>query len=116
VPVERRSSGKNEAREGASADIVALAIVNALLTVIAIYAGLRTHEALFRVEPNPATVIWSAHVAVYWRIAIGAYVAVPVALFAAFCARRDRARVARVTSALVPIVASAIALQAAIFP
>lgn len=93
--------------------IVAL---NAILTVVATYALLRGYDVLFKNEPNPATIIWSAKIAMFWRLGIGTYVAGMTAVMTLLFARRNLALATRVTAALVPIVGALIALQGAFLP
>lgn len=94
----------------------AIVAIDALLSVVGTYAVLRGYDVLFKSEPNPATVIWSARIAMFWRLGIGAYVAGMVAVIAYLLARRNIAIAVRVTAALVPIVGALIALQGAFLP
>jgi hypothetical protein len=93
-----------------------LALVNALLAVVAAYAFLRAYDVLFRSEPNPATIIWSARIAMFWRLGVGVYVAGPAAILAWLAASRNLTLTTRVTAALVPVVGGLIALQGGFLP
>ena len=95
---------------------VILASIDALLAVIATYAVLRGYDVLFRAEANPATVIWSARIAMFWRLGVGVYVAGPAALMAWLAASRNLPLTTRVTAALVPIVGALIAIQGGFLP
>jgi hypothetical protein len=96
--------------------IVAVVAVDAILAVVATYAALRAFDVCFRSEPNPATVVWSAHIAMFWRLGVGLYVAGPAALIAFGAARRNLRAVVRATAILVPVVGAAIAIQGALLP
>ncbi len=92
---------------------MALAI---LLAIPATYALLRTYDVLFRHEPNPATVVWSVHIAMFWRLAIGAYAAGMVAPLVFVAARRNFEGTLKVLYVLVFVVASIAALQGLFLP
>jgi hypothetical protein len=66
-----------------------VAAIAALLTIASSYSLLRGYDALFGREPNPATVIWSAKIAMFWRLAVGSYLAGMIAPGAYFLARRN---------------------------
>ena len=96
--------------------VAAVVAVDAVLAAVATYAVLRTNDALFNREPNPATVIWTAHIAVFWRLGIGLYVGGMAAIVACILVPRNLALSVRVTAAMVPVVGAMIALQGALFP
>jgi hypothetical protein len=96
--------------------IVAVVAIDALLSVVATYAILRAYSVFFTREPNPATIVWSAHIAMFWRLGVGVYVAGMVAVMALLLARRNLALAVRVTAVLVPIVGAMIAVQGALLP
>jgi hypothetical protein len=87
-----------------------------MLSVPATYATLRTYEVVFKREPNPALVVWSPHIAMFWRLAVGGYVAGMVAVLAYMAAQRDLARVTRLLSASVLVVGAMIGLQGLLMP
>ena len=91
-------------------------LVNAVLAVIVTYAALRAYDVVFKSEPDPATVVPSAHIAMFWRLGVGFYVAGIVAMLVILLARANLAATTRVTAALVPIVGAMIAIQAAFLP
>lgn len=93
-----------------------VAALAAILTVPAVYAALRVLEVLFFREPDPARVVWSPHIALFWRLATAGYVAVLVAILAHLAARRDIGRTARVLCGAAPIVALLIAAQGLVLP
>src|SRR5580700_8922169 len=96
--------------------IAAVVAIDAILAVLATYAGLRGFDVCFKSAPNPATIVWSAHIAMFWRLGVGVYVAGLVAVMAFLLARRDLALAVRVTSVLVPVVGAMIAIQGAFLP
>ena len=50
-----------------------------LLVVPTVYALLRGYDVLFRSEPHPSTVGPSEHIAMFWRVNVGVYVALATA-------------------------------------
>jgi hypothetical protein len=95
---------------------VVATIVASLVSIPATYALLRAYEVLLKTEPNPALVVWSAHIAVFWRVSISAYVAGMVAPFAWVAANRDLARLVRFLCASVLVVGALIGLQGLFMP
>jgi hypothetical protein len=91
-------------------------VVAALLSVPATYALLRAYEVAFKTEPNPATIVWSPHIAMFWRLAVGGYVAGMVGALAYLAARSDLAKTTRVLSASVVVVGLMIGLQGLLMP
>lgn len=96
--------------------LAAVTAVNALLAVVATYALLRGYDVCFKAEPNPATIVWSAHIAMFWRLGIGLYIGGFAAMTAVVFGRRNFAATLRVTAALVPAIGALIALQGAFLP
>lgn len=96
--------------------LIALAAINALLAIVATYAVLRAYDVLFKAEINPATVAWSAHIAMFWRIGVGSYVAGMVAVLVVIAGRRNLRATTRVTAVLVPIMAALITIQGIFMP
>ena len=97
---------------------VEAAVVVALLcaVLVLVYAGARVVQAWLYPEPNPALVIWSTRIALFWRMALAAYVALIVAPLALRWARRDLEGVCRVAAWLLPASGLLLAVQAAFFP
>jgi hypothetical protein len=91
-------------------------LVAAVLSVPATYAVLRGYEVLFKSEPNPATVVWSAHIAMFWRVGIAGYVAGMIAPLAYLAARRDLARFTRLLCTSVFVVGALIGIQGLLMP
>ena len=83
---------------------IAIAAAWGLVVAVLLYGAVRTIQYFVFPEPNPATVVWTAHAGYFWRIWIVSF-AGGIAAFAAYLlAQRDPGRVAR---ALVPGVAIA---------
>jgi hypothetical protein len=91
-------------------------VVAALLSVPATYAILRSYDVLFRQEPNPAKIVWSAHIAMFWRLAACGYVAGMVAMLAYMAASQDLGRVVRVLYVSVFVVGAMIGIQGLLMP
>jgi len=90
--------------------------IAALLSIPASYAALRAYDVLFKNEPNPATIAWSPHIAMFWRLAVGTYVAGMIAPLAWVAARRDLARTLKALEILVVVVAAWIGVQGLFLP
>jgi hypothetical protein len=87
-----------------------------LLGIPATYAALRAYDVLFQSEPDPATVAWSPHVAMFWRLAVGGYMAAMIAPVAYVAALRDLRRTVRALGALSIVVAAMIGVQGLALP
>jgi hypothetical protein len=96
--------------------LVAIAAVNALLAIVATYALLRGYDAAFKAEANPATIVWSAHIAMFWRLGVGLYVGGFAAIMVLVFGQRNLGATVRVTAALVPAIGALIALQGIFLP
>ncbi len=80
------------------------------------YAVLRVVQSLVYPDPNPATLVWSAHSGYLWRIGTVAYAA-GIASFVAFLlARRRLDRAARALVPAVAVAAAMLVLQALFVP
>lgn len=90
--------------------------IAAVLTVVAVYALLRGHDVLFRSEPNPATIMYQARVAMFVRLTVGGYVAAMVAVVVYGASARDLARTLTVVLSAIPVVGALIAAQAIFLP
>jgi hypothetical protein len=100
----------------AQRQILVVTAIAALLAIPATYACLRAYDVLFKSEANPASVIWSAKIAMFWRLGIGAYVAGMVAPLAFLGARADLDRAVRVLATSAVVVAAMIAFQGLFLP
>jgi hypothetical protein len=93
-----------------------VAAMAALLAVALTYAVTRVAQAALYPEPDPALVVWSTRIGMYWRLAIGAYAGAMVAPLAHAWARRDLAAATAALPALVGATIAVMALQSAVFP
>ena len=91
-------------------------ILSALLSMPATYALLRAYDVAWRSEPNAAKVVWSPHIAMFWRLWIGAYVAGMLAPLAYLAARTNLARTMRVLATGVVVVATMVGVQGLLMP
>ncbi len=96
--------------------VVAATAIAAILSIPATYALLRAYDVLFKKEPNPATIVWSAHIAMFWRLNIGVFVAGMVAFPAYMAARADLTRTLRVLYVCSLVVAAMIGFQGLFMP
>ena len=90
--------------------------IAALLAVPGSYAILRAYDVLFKNEPNPATIVWSAHIAMFWRLAVGGYIAGMIVPLGYVAARRDLARTMKALEVIVVVVAVMIGVQGLLMP
>ena len=95
---------------------LALAAMAGCVTAVALYAIVRGLQLVLFPEPNPATVIWSAHAGYFWRVWIVAYAGGMASLFAWKCSGRDPARVARLLAGAVGVAAVLVLLQGLLLP
>jgi hypothetical protein len=86
------------------------------LAIPFVYAVARLIQARIAPEPDPALVVWSTRIGMYWRIAIGGYAGALVAPMAYAWARRDLDGATGALVVAVPVTALAIALQAVFVP
>ncbi len=94
----------------------AMAIASGVLVVVASYALLRAFDVLFRVEPNPATLVASVHIAMFWRLAVGSYAGGAVAFGSLWLSGRQATVFARGITWAIPIVAALVAVQGSFLP
>jgi len=91
-------------------------VVAALLSMPATYALLRAYEVVFKSEPNPARVVWSPHIGMFWRLGVAGYVAGMVGALAYLAARRDLPRTIQVLCTSVLVVGAMIGVQGLLMP
>jgi hypothetical protein len=94
----------------------AIALGWGFAVAVAAYAVVRAIQFFLYPDPNPATLVWSAHSGFFWRVwtvgyagGIAAFVAFPLAL-----TRPDAA--ARTLASAVAVAAVMLALQTALLP
>ena len=95
---------------------IALGAMTGCVVAVALYALVRGLQLMIFPEPNPATVIWSAHAGYFWRGWIVSYSGGMAALIAWKAAGRDPARVARVLVHGVVVAAALIFAQGILLP
>jgi hypothetical protein len=74
---------------------LALALQGACVAAVGLYAVLRIVQALLYKEPNPATVIWSAHAGYFWRAWTVSYAGAMVGFATFAAAKRHEGAVCR---------------------
>lgn len=97
---------------------VALATTTAgiLAIQVILYAALRVTQWKLYTEPDPAMVIWSTRIAMFWRLGVCAYAGLMLLPLGLRWARRDLDAAARAVAWLIPASAVVIALQASLVP
>lgn len=95
---------------------LAAASIAALLALVATYAVLRGWVVLTQSEPNPALVIASARIPMFWRVGIGGYAGGFTAFVVWFLSGRDAARTLRWVLAAIGPVAFLGAIQGLFLP
>jgi hypothetical protein len=94
----------------------AVAVCWGLVVAVAAYAIVRAIQFFLYPDPNPATLVWSAHAGFFWRCWTCAY-AGGIAAFVAFLVTRTRPdRALRALAPAVAVVAALLALQTTILP
>jgi hypothetical protein len=93
-----------------------VSVIGALLSVPVTYATIRAYDVLTRREPNAARIVWTPHIAMFWRLNVGAYVAGMVAMLTYVAATRDLARTVRALSVAVVVAAAMSAIQGLFMP
>ena len=94
----------------------ALALMTGLVTAVGLYGLLRGLQLIFFPEPNPATVIWSAHAGYFWRGWIVAYVGGMAGFLGWSAAGRDPERVAKALARAVVVAAAILFVQGVALP
>ncbi len=95
---------------------VALGAIAGCVTAVALYALLRGVQLALFPEPNPATVIWSAHAGYFWRALIVSYAGGMASLLTWLAAGRAPARVARALVHAVVVAGALIFAQGLFLP
>jgi hypothetical protein len=93
----------------------AVSVAWGLVVAIGSYAVVRAVQHFVFTEPNPATLMWSAHAGFFWRAWTVAY-AGGMASFVLFMAPHRTNWAARRLAPAVVVAASLLALQALFFP
>jgi choline-glycine betaine transporter len=93
----------------------ALSLAWGLVVSVGSYAVVRAIQHFVFTEPNPATLVWSAHAGFFWRAWTVAY-AGGMAAFIAFAARGRTEATARALAPAIAVAAALLALQVVFFP
>ena len=83
---------------------------------VAAYGIVRGIQFFLYPDPNPATLVWSAHAGFFWRCWTCAYAGCLAAFIAFVGARRSPARAAQSLVGTVAVAGAILALQTAMFP
>lgn len=95
---------------------VALSLAWGLVIAVGGYGVLRSIQFFLYPDPNPKTLVWSAHAGFFWRAWSCAYAGGIAAFLAYLFARRGAAAVARALVPATVVAAVVLALQVAVFP
>ncbi len=87
-----------------------------LFAIPATYSVLRAYDVFFRNEPDPATVVWSSHIAMFWRLAVAGYMAATLAPIAYAAARRDLPRTVKTLGVLLFVASGTVGVQGLFLP
>lgn len=101
-------------REGVVAAGVALSW--GMAAAVAAYALVRSVQFFVYPDPNPATLVWSAHAGFFWRSWTCAYAGAIAGFVAYVPTRRNLAASVRALGPAVAIAGALLALQTAVFP
>ena len=93
----------------------AIAIAWGLVVSVGGYAVVRAIQHFMFTEPDPATLVWSAHAGFFWRAWTVAY-AGGMAVFVVLAAPRRSAAAARALPPAIATAAGLLALQTLFFP
>ena len=97
----------------------AVSIAWGLVVSVGAYAIVRAIQHVAFAEPNPATLVWSAHAGFFWRAWTVAYAGGMASFVALVVARRHPPAAAAAAAALAPAIAIAaglVALQSVFVP
>jgi hypothetical protein len=94
----------------------AVAVAWGLVVSVGAYAITRAIQHFVFPEPDPATVVWSAHAGFFWRIWTVAYAGGVAAFVVWIVARGRRAAAIRALAPAVVVAAALLVLQSAFLP
>jgi hypothetical protein len=97
---------------------VEAAVVAALLValMVASYGVIRVIQARLFPEPNPALVVWSTRIGLFWRMGLVAYLALVLSPLALWWARRDLTGASSAAAWAIPAAALIICAQTILVP
>jgi hypothetical protein len=87
-----------------------------LLSSMVVYALLRVIAFVWGHEPNPATLLYSAHAAYFWRVWTSAYAGTMISILVWIVSRGREARVLSVIRALAWPAVAILVLQSVLVP
>jgi hypothetical protein len=94
----------------------AIALAWGACVSVAAYGIVRGIQFFLYPDPNPATLVWSAHAGFFWRCWTCGYAGALAAFIAFVVAQRDPDRAARTRVGAVAVAGAILALQTAVFP
>jgi hypothetical protein len=94
----------------------ALGLAWGMTVATAAYAVVRSIQFFVYPDPNPATLVWSAHAGFFWRCWTCGYAGGIAAVIAFLVSQHAPAKSARMFSRAVVVAAILMALQVAFFP
>jgi hypothetical protein len=94
----------------------AIAVAWGASVSVAAYGVVRGIQFFLYPDPNPATLVWSAHAGFFWRCWTCAYAGVLAAFIAFVGAQRNTPRAARSLAGAVAVAGAILVLQTTIFP
>ncbi len=95
---------------------LALAAVTGCVTAVSFYAIMRGAQLALTSEPNPATVIWSAHAGYLWRAWTALYAGGMAACLGYVASRRHAPRLARWLVHALGVASALLVVQALVAP
>lgn len=104
------------ARRRSVVSALGVAAIAALLAIATTYAVSRVVQGAMSPEPNPALVTAGARIAMFWRLALGAYVGAMCAIPLYSLARRDLPSAVRGLAIALPLAALTLTLQGVLVP
>ncbi len=93
-----------------------VALAWGMAAAVAAYALVRTVQFFLYPDPNPATLVWSAHAGFFWRCWTCAYAGGIAAFVAFLLVRAHPARALRTLPAAIAVAAAMLAVQTAVLP
>ncbi|MGD0527412.1 MAG: hypothetical protein ABSE49_19885 [Polyangiaceae bacterium] len=95
---------------------VAISVCWGCIVAVGAYAIVRFIQFFLYPDPNPATLVWSAHAGFFWRCWTCAYAGGLAAFVAFLFTRQGIERSAAGLAPAIAIVAALMAVQVAVFP
>ncbi len=95
---------------------IAVSVCWGCIVAVGAYAVVRFIQFFVYPDPNPATLVWSAHAGFFWRCWTCAYAGGLAAFIAFLVTRPHIERSAAALGPAIAIVAALLALQVAFFP